>query len=345
MTVFVTTTTSVLIAALTVACGHDAGVPGSVPIAALTHDAVFVVNGADSTISVINAESDEVAATIELTEVEYPHHIYLSADGATMLVAAPGADLSGGHTGGHGGHGGAVLVMDATTGAMRAARRLEAANHNAILSPGGAAIWTTQSGTPGQVLRLDPNTLETIGTADVGDEPSEVTFSVDGSRAFVANTGSDSVTVLDPATGTVLHTIPTGDAPVGAWPGSDGRMYVDNEAGKSLTVIDVATLTVTSTIQLGFTPAVAAVAPGGELWVTNTDDGKLAFFDATSGVMTGELVTGAGAHAIAFDPGRGKAYVINQADGTVAVVDVATKTIAKTIAVGAKPNGIVFRAK
>jgi hypothetical protein len=69
---------------------------------------------------VIDATTDQVIGKIELLEVEYPHHIYLSTDRSTLLVAVPGSDLSGGHSGGgHGAAGGAVLALDANTGALR----------------------------------------------------------------------------------------------------------------------------------------------------------------------------------------------------------------------------------
>lgn len=329
------------------ACGHheEAAPPTTTPIAPVTVDAVFVVNGDDSSLSVIDTGSDEVIGTIQLGNVEYPHHIYLSGDGERMLVAVPGSDLSGGHGGGHGGHGGAagaVLALDASTGALDVARRLEAPNHNAVFAPDGS-IWTSQIAAPGQVLILDPQTLATRSTLIAGNDPAEVTLSVAGTHAFAANTGSDDVSVFDTTTGALVETIAVGDGPVGAWPASDGRMYVDNETGKSLTVIDATTLAVVRTIDLGFTPAVAALAPGDELWVTDTDSGKLVFLRASDGMRLGDLATGPGAHAIAFSENSAKAYVTNQLAGTVTVVDVATKAVAKTITVGAKPNGIVFR--
>lgn len=323
------------------------GEPGTVPIDPITYDALFVVNGTDSSITVIDTTTDEVRGTIELLEVEYPHHIYLSADRATLLVAVPGSDLSGGHGGGgHGGHGGAptgaVLALEATTGALRLAQRLPSPNHNAVFAPDGR-VWTSQISSPGRVLLLDPTTLATVDEVTVGDGPAEVTFAESGTHGFVANTDSDSVTILDAATGAVVETLPVGDAPVGAWPGTDGRMYVDNEAGKSISVIDPSTRSIVSTFALGFTPALAAIAPGGELWVTDTDGGKLVFFEAATGTTRGELATGAGAHAIAFTADGAKAYVSNQAAGTVTAIDVATKRVIKTIAVGSKPNGLVFR--
>ena len=324
------------------------GEPGTVPIDPITYDAMFVVNGTDSSITVIDTSTDEVRGTIELLEVEYPHHIYLSADRATLLVAVPGLDLSGGHGGGggHGGHGGApagsVLSLDATTGALRLARRLPSPNHNAVFAPDGR-VWTSQISSPGKVLILDPTTLATGAEVMVDDGPAEVTFAESGTYGFVANTDSDTVTILDASTGAVIETLPVGDAPVGAWPGADGRMYVDNEAGGSISVIDPSTRSIAGTFALGFTPALAAIAPDGELWVTDTDGGKLVFIDAGSGAKRGELATGAGAHAIAFTADGAKAYVSNQTAGTVTAVDVATKSVLKTIAVGARPNGLVFR--
>ncbi|MFN0249459.1 MAG: hypothetical protein ACKV2T_21415 [Kofleriaceae bacterium] len=327
------------------ACGHHEAELASTPIAPVTADAVFVVNGDDSSLSVIDTGSDEVIGTIQLENVDYPHHIYLSPDGARILVAVVGSDLSGGHSGGHGGHGaagGAVLALDASTGAMEVARRLDAPNHNAVFAPDGS-IWTSQIASPGQVLILDPETLATISSLSAGNDPAEVTLSTSGAYAFVANTSSNSVSVFDTGTRTLAETVMVGDGPVGAWPASDGRMYVDNETGKSLTVIDATTLAIVRTIDLGFTPAVAALAPGGELWVTDTDSGKLVFIRTSDGMRLGDLATGAGAHAIAFTADGARAYVTNQLAGTVAVVDVAPKTVTKTIAVGSKPNGIVFR--
>jgi YVTN family beta-propeller protein len=333
-----------------VGCGHHtAREPSSIPITPITSDAIYVVNGGESSISVIDATANEVVGTIELVDADYPHHIYLSPDRSSLLVAVPGTDLSGGHAGGgHGGHdaaGGAVLALEATTGALKVARRLDAANHNAIYSPDGSTVWTSQMTAPGQVLLLDATTLQTRSSIMVGDGPAEITFDRSGAYAFVANTGSDSVSILDTATGALLETVAVGRAPVGAWPGSDGRMYVDNETGKSISVIDPATRAIVSTLSLGFTPALASIAPSGELWVTDTDNGKLIFFNAATGAKLGELATGAGAHAFVFSADGARAYVTNQLAGTVSVVDTATRVAVKTIAVGAKPNGILFRAR
>jgi YVTN family beta-propeller protein len=326
--------------------------PSSQPIEPVIGDAVFVVIGGNGSIAVIDAATNELAGTIQLEHADYPHHVYLSEDGTRLLVAAPGVDLSGGHggdDGGHGGHGDAepgehsILILDSRDGSTLVARRLAEMNHNAIFSPDGQEVWTSQMSSPGSVLVLDASTLETETTIPVGDAPAEVTFSPDGSHAFVANTGSDSVSVIDAGSKTVVQTIQVGDTPVGAWPASDGVMYVDNEAGKSLTAIDATTLGVVRTYELGFTPAMAAVSAAGELWVTDTDGGRVVIYAAADGTVLGEIATAAGAHAMAFSDDGQTAYVTNQLAASVSVIDVASRSVVATIPVGSKPNGIVFR--
>ena len=336
---------------LLLGCGHGehgSGPPSSTPIPAVNEDAVYVVSGGDSAVVVLGVGGERIGA-IALANAMYPHHLSLSADRARLLVAVPGVDLSGGHAGGHAGHEGAVLLLEAATGRTLAARTLPASNHNAIFSPDGSEVWTSQMGTPGTVLVLDPATLATRSTLTVGAEPSEVTFSRDGRYAFVADGGSSEVTVIDVASKETVKTIGVGAGPVGAWPGLDGVMYVDCETARTIVAIDGATLATLRTINLGnlgFTPGMAATPPGlGELWVSDADNGRVVVFQAASGAKLGEIPTAAGAHGIAFSGDGKTAWVSNQGAGSVTIVDVAAHAATKTVAAGSKPNGILFRAR
>ncbi len=373
-----------LLGALAIGCGeHEdetmapaaaADAPSSIPIAPVTGDAVYVVNGEDSTISVLDAVSGMPMGTIVLQGVSFPHHLYLSADRSKIVVAAPGHDLSAGHSmpSGEGGHHhgifrhgdempmppaasttpasaptGAILVLDALTGATIKSRRLDAPNHNALFSPNGLEIWTAQLVDEGTVLVLDAMTLETKQSIRVGRVPAEVTFSPDGRYAFVANGTSNDVTVIDAVTKAIVKTIPVDAEPVGAWPGADGLMYVDCEVAKTIKAIDPTTLEVIRTYPLGFTPGIAAVPPGRreELWVTDADGGKIVVDEKAGAAMIGDLTTAAGAHALAFTADGSTAFVTNQLAASVSVVDASTRTVRATVPVGKKPNGIVFRAK
>lgn len=351
--------------------GHDAGAAGhggtadaaptSVAISPITTDAVYVVNGGDATIAVLDPSSGTVLGKIQLLHVSYPHHVYMSPDRSKIAVGVPGHDLSEGHSapakpggehggGEHGGTasgGGAVLVLDATTGATLRSRRLEASNHNSIFSPDGREIWTALLRDDGAVLVLDAETLETKQTIKVGRVPAEVTFAPDGRYAFVANGTSNDITVIDVATKAVVKTIPVDREPVGAWPGADGLMYVDCEVAKTLKVIDPKTLEVVRSYALGFTPGIAGVPPGrpNELWVTDTDSGKIVFNKTDADAKVAELATAAGAHALAFTPDGKTAFVTNQNGDSVTVIDATTRAAKSTVPIGSKPNGILFRSK
>jgi YVTN family beta-propeller protein len=264
-----------------------------------------------------------------------------------LALALPGVDLSGGHAG----HSktidsiARVAVLDATTGALIASRVLDAPNHNAIFTPDGRELWTALSTSPGKILVLDASSLEEIEEIPVGDAPREITFSSDGRFAFVANGESNDVSVIDPATRRVVGEIAVGEGPVGAWPGGDGFMYVDNEGSRTISAVDEASHEVVRTYALGFTPGFAAVSTSGELWVTDPLRGRVVFHAAGSDEIAGDVVTGIGAHAIAFSADGARGFVTNQDAASVSVVDVATKSVLTQILVGRKPNGLVYRAR
>lgn len=342
---------------LVLGCASDSqdGGPMSTPIDGIGREALFVVNGADGTITVLDPETGALVGDIALHGVAYPHHAYLDAASERLYVAAPGIDLSGGHAagGGGGGHGGAaaepvaavVLALDATDGELLAYAELAAPNHNAIPAPGVNEIWTSQAGTPGAVVVLDADTLDPIDRITVGDDPAEITFSPDGALAFVCNGGSGSVSVIDVASKAVLDQVVVGMTPVGAWPGADGNMYVDNEGSRSLSVISPTSMQVVRTIDLDFTPAFVSVVAGAELWVTDTDAGGVVAFDLADldAGPTRTIPTGPGAHAIASSADGSEAFVTNQSGDTVSVVDVASGAVTSTVAVGSKPNGMAVR--
>lgn len=329
-------------------CSSMNNAPMTEPLASVPAQALFVINGGDSSISVIDTSTNSVAGTIAIKNASFPHHIYKNADGSRLAVAVPGMDLSAGHdvmgTDGAA-HMGAVLLLEAATGKTLASRMLDSMNHNAIFSPDGTEIWTSQMMMPGSVLVLDGATLETKMEIAVGDMPAEITFSRDGRYALVANGMSNSVSVIDVASKQVVKAIDVGNDPVGPWPGVDGIMYTDCEKGMSISAIDPQTLSVVRTYDLGFMPGMVATPAGapGELWVTDADHGKLVFNSTAADTKKGEVDVGAGAHGLGFSKTGATAYVTNQMAASVSVIDVQTHAVLKTISVGSKPNGLVLR--
>lgn len=322
----------------------------------IDYPAAYVVNGESNSLSVIRLSDNSVSESIALDMgsgmtgmMMWPHHIYqrATASGTQLAIAMPGMDLSAGHTGSMAGMKGRIMVVDAQKGTMIKDLEVPGMNHNAIFSPDGSELWTSQMSDK-KILVLDASTYSVKATIAVGDDPAEVTFSADGSKAYVANGGDDNVSVIHPTTKALLTTIPVGDNPVAAWVGYDGRMYVDNEDGQTVSVIDVATNTVVQTINLGFMPGSVAHNPlKKELWVTDPENAKVHFWTwntaQTAWVHGGVFEAGAGAHATVFTNDGNTAYVTNQLAESVSVIHVTAHAKIKDIAVGKKPNGIVIK--
>lgn len=117
----------------------------------------------------------------------------------------------------------------------------------------------------GTVSIIDIATNMELGTIVVGNSPFSIALTPDGTRAYVTNSFSASVSVIDTATNTVVADIgmPT---PAGVAISPDGgRAYVTSQVVLgTVTIIDTATNTVIgSPIAVGFTPGRPAITPDG----------------------------------------------------------------------------------
>jgi YVTN family beta-propeller protein len=110
-----------------------------------------------------------------------------------------------------------------------------------------------------------------LGEVAVGDEPNGVALSPSGSRAYVANTVSSTVSVLSvnptgSPVATLLTTIGVGTEPYGVALTPNGtRLYVTNARSNTVSVIDTASNAVVATIgNVGFEPRGIAISNDGD---------------------------------------------------------------------------------
>lgn len=315
----------------------------------INYPAAYVVNGESGTLSIIklsdNTVSDEIMLMDANNMIMWPHHIYLNPSKSQLAIGVPGMDLSAGHSGGMMGMNGAVVLLDPTTGIISKNLQLPIMNHNAVYVNNGSEIWTSQMDSLGKVLVYDANTYALKNTINVGEDPAEVTISTDGTKAYVCNGHSNTVSVINPTTKAIISTINVAPNPVGAWPSSIGKMFVDCEDGQTIDVIDVGSNLKVASINLGFMPGYAAYNSSvSELWVTDPMNNNVVWYKDMGGnnwMKHGEFVSGGGAHAIAFSGTT--AYVTNQTANTVSVINATTHTVTKTLNVGKKPNGIIIK--
>ncbi len=175
--------------------------------------------------------------------------------------------------------------------------------------------------------------------------------------AYVTNTGSNTVSVIDNSTKAVTATIPVGNNPVGVAFSPDGaRAYVTNAADGTVSVIDTGGNAVTATIPV--TPAsnsalgLPAITPDGKsLYVPDLNNGLFVVSTATNSVVA--TLPGTPGIAVAISPDGTRAYVQTALSffTGVPVIDTAANAVVTTISpvdgifgigIADTPNGLTL---
>ena len=251
----------------------------------------YVTNDGDGTVSVIDTSTNTVIDTIPVGS--NPRGVAVSPDGTRAYVTngTPPNPLVAGSGSGQ------LSVIDTTIGAVTATTDVGAFPSLVAISPSGQSVYVINQRSPiifigvlgiSRLSVIDTTTGAVTATTDVGDSPSGLAVSPDGSRAFVATAGDNRVSVIDTSTNTVIDTIPVGSNPRGLAVSPDGiRAYTTNSSDNTVSVIDTSTNTVIDAIPVGFNPRAVAVSPDSKNgYVTNLDDNSVSVLALRPPVFT-----------------------------------------------------------
>lgn len=183
---------------------------------------------------------------------------------------------------------------------------------------------------------------------------------------YVSNEDSRNISVIDPATDSVIATIEVGMRPRGVKVSPDGRrVYValsgspkcpptmaDAECAKKVAdrsqdgvaVVDVTSRKVAKILPAGIDPETFDVSPDGRtLYVSNEDAGTLTIVDVASGKATTNVKTGREPEGVTIAPDGKTVWVTGETDHNVTVVDAGTgKSIAQIDTKGKRPRAVGF---
>jgi YVTN family beta-propeller protein len=160
--------------------------------------------------------------------------------------------------------------------------------------------------------------------------------------AYVTNSSSSSVSVVNTATNSVTATIGVGSRPIGVTFSPNGsRIYVTNSGSDTVSVIDAATTAVIATVPVGSFPQGVAITPdGSRAYVGSSFSHFVSVLATATNTVTGTIDIGRDSTALAITPDGSRAYVTSTGTGFVSVIDTATNTLIATIATAASPVGI-----
>lgn len=194
------------------------------------------------------------------------------------------------------------------------------------------------------------------GNAAVAAASQDATFTViilNGSAAYVANSGDGTVSVLDTVTKTVTQTITVGTTPTGVALTPDGtRAYVTNKGSNNVSVIDAVTNTVIATVAVGTGPVSAVVPAGGlSVYVANQTSNEISIMETITNRVTTTLSLPAGAEptGLTASPNGRLVFLTLRGSNQLVVINndplsPAFHTVVGIIGTGSRPSGVTFAA-
>ena len=227
----ISTSSNSVVGSVTIAQARAADV-----LVTLNNAWVYVANFDNDTVDIINASTFSSVDTS------------IAAPGARRLAIAPG----GNRVFATDYNGGKVTVIKTSDRTKLADVTVGTHPRGIAIKSDGSEIWVTNVTSPGSVSVIDNSSLMVTHTIGVGNMPWQITLTPDG-KAYVSNSNSDSITIIDTGTYTVDKTLTTtdgiGDGPFFSVVDPSGEfLWVSNGDGTTVTEIELATESVANTV-------------------------------------------------------------------------------------------------
>ena len=173
------------------------------------------------------------------------------------------------------------------------------------------------------------------------DDPYNLYFSPDGTKAIVMAERNNAIDFYDPRTWTLIKKVPIPHAGVNhAEFSADGKTMVAScEFSGYLVRIDLDRMEITGELNVGGKPVDVKLSPDGSVMfnANETKDG-VTVVDWANMRELGFIDTGKGAHGLYPSRDGTKLYVTNRGAGSVTVIDFATQKVDGTWHTGGSPD-------
>ncbi|MET9834159.1 beta-N-acetylglucosaminidase domain-containing protein [Streptomyces sp. NPDC006385] len=301
--------------------------------ASFTPGSLSLKPGSSGTVTLALSEERSTAARTVTWTLDVPDGVTASPTGGSVTVPA-------------GGSASATVTLTARTPGV----------HSVVVSGDGVltralpvrvtdgagtsrALTADFSGASVSSLDLDSGTTTHIA---VGNNPGEVVVAADGRTAYAANQGSDSVSVIDVARGTVTATVAVGKVPAGLALTPDGdTLWVANYTDGTVQPVDTGTLKAGPPVAVGSGPENMAITPDGRtLYVANIHDNTVSPVDLTTEVAGQAIPVGPRPFNVVAAPDGRTVYVSNSGGSTVTPIDTATNDTEPTLLVSGQAYGL-----
>jgi DNA-binding beta-propeller fold protein YncE len=213
-----------------------------------------------------------------------------------------------------------VMVVDPATGTVLGEIPGLSAAHGVALDYGTGHGFAT-SGRDSSVVMFDLKNLKVLRRTTAGDDADAVLYDPASKRVFTFNGDAHSASVIDPASGERIGTIPLGGKPEFGVSTGTGKLYANIEDKAEVVEIDPRTMQVTRRWSIApcESPTGLAIDRANDRLFSGCRNRLMAISDARAGKLITTLPIGAGVDGNAFDPASGTAFSSN-GDGTLTIV-------------------------
>ncbi len=190
------------------------------------------------------------------------------------------------------------------------------------------------------VTVIDTFVKSRITNIRVGNGPMGVTADPVRQEVYVANSQSNSISIINSLNDTVKATISVDTKPVDVVL-VNGSLYVLNAGSNRITVIDPSSRKIIRSISAGTNPRKGIYFERyRRVYLTNFISGQVSFLIPSSSAITRSIKVGRQPIGLAMDEDRNRLYTVNYGSDTVTVVNPVSEQIESNISVGKNPYGI-----
>ena len=289
---------------------------------------IFVSNERDDTISVINSNSLEVEATIEIGD--RPRGIGLSPDGKELYVAVSEENK--------------IKVVDPVS--LKIIREFDSGSdpETFAVHPNGNIYISNED--EAKASAFDPKTGELLAEIKVGLEPEGVAISPDGKRVIVTSESTNMLHVITAEDNTIEHNILIGSRPRAATFTQAGDIaYATAEISGEVVKVDMNTGKVLLTASTGDPKSkpkdVLLSKDEKTVYVAGGRSNKIKVMDADTLEIKKMIPVGKRVWGLAMTKDRKRLFTTDGVSGTVSVIDTDKNEVIKTVKVGEFPWGVI----
>jgi YVTN family beta-propeller protein len=267
---------------------------------------IFVGNITGDNVTIINAETNSVVATVTC------------GDGARMACYCPSNDrvyVSNGSSS-------TLTVINAISSAVVGTVTVQNNPVEPTYCPSNDKIWVPNWGSASvSIVDCTNNSIST--TLALVYAPGQVVYCPSNDKMYMCYSGNNQIIVLDSSTYLSVATInASGTYPVnGCYCPTNNYIYVSNVNSDSVTILDCETNSVIATIGVGTNPYGITYNPNlDRVFVTNYGSDNVSVINPETNLVVATITVGDKPTSSVYHPDSARMYVVNNGGGTLGMI-------------------------